>query len=95
MINIMWILLAHGDAGLHTTDALQGSRSAHKTLRAWQKDIQVKANYWERCRLQRVADYEDLQVGSVHSLKLQHSWQAAAVASLVISNLMVSCIKVG
>eukprot|EP00878_Enallax_costatus_P027660 GHUV01029802.1.p1 GENE.GHUV01029802.1~~GHUV01029802.1.p1 ORF type:complete len:632 (+),score=237.56 GHUV01029802.1:325-2220(+) len=40
---------------------LQGSRSAHKTLRAWQKDVQVKASYWEKCRLQRVAEYEDLQ----------------------------------
>lgn len=43
---------------------MQGSRSAHRTLRAWQKDVQVKANYWEKCRLQRVSEYEDLQVGS-------------------------------
>lgn len=41
---------------------MQGSRAAHRTLRAWQKDVQVKAKFWEKCRLQRVAEYEDLQV---------------------------------
>ena len=59
--------------------ALQGSRSAHKTLRAWQKDVQVKANYWEKCRLQRVAEYEDLQVCSNH--------QRFTMAALLCANI--------
>lgn len=43
--------------------APQGNRSAHRTLRAWEVDVLSKASYWEQCRRQRLADYEDLQVG--------------------------------
>lgn len=42
---------------------LQGSRNAHKTLRAWEQDVLLKARYWQKQKLQRVSEYEDLQVG--------------------------------
>jgi hypothetical protein len=42
--------------------ALQGSRCAHKTLRAWEQDVLLKAKYWQKQKLARLAEYEDLQV---------------------------------
>jgi hypothetical protein len=41
----------------------QGSRCAHKTLRAWEQDVCLKAKYWQKQKLARVAEYEVLQVG--------------------------------
>jgi hypothetical protein len=41
---------------------LQGSRCAHKTLRAWEQDVSLKAKYWQKQKLARMAEYEDLQV---------------------------------
>jgi hypothetical protein len=43
--------------------AEQGNRSAHRTLRAWEVDVLSKANYWEQNKKQRMAEFEDLQVG--------------------------------
>ncbi|WIA37030.1 hypothetical protein OEZ86_014014 [Tetradesmus obliquus] len=40
---------------------LQGSRCAHKTLRAWEEDVCLKAKYWQKQKLARLAEYEDLQ----------------------------------
>lgn len=40
---------------------LQGNRSAHRTLRAWEVDVLSKANYWETAKQQRLAEHEDLQ----------------------------------
>ncbi|KAF6264709.1 microtubule associated protein-domain-containing protein [Scenedesmus sp. NREL 46B-D3] len=40
---------------------LQGSRSAHKTLRAWEQDVFLQSKYWQRQKLARVAEYEELQ----------------------------------
>jgi hypothetical protein len=44
--------------------AAQGNRSAHRTLRAWEVDVLSKANYWEQNKKQRMAEFEDLQVGA-------------------------------
>jgi hypothetical protein len=46
----------------------QGSRCAHKTLRAWEQDVCLKAQYWQRQKLARVAEYEDLQVGATRGI---------------------------
>jgi hypothetical protein len=46
---------------------VQGSRCAHKTLRAWEQDVCLKAKYWQKQKLARVAEYEDLQVRATTS----------------------------
>jgi hypothetical protein len=43
---------------------VQGNRSAHRTLRAWEVDVLSKANYWEQNKKQRMAEFEDLQVSA-------------------------------
>jgi hypothetical protein len=34
----------------------------HKTLCAWRGEVLQKAAYWRNCRLQRLGEYDELQV---------------------------------